>query len=204
MSGKEVKGEEAGLGLDRRLEAIVPDGKIGVLDLFREGKLGGDHAIGKAGREAAGIHETAALGPGGAGDDDDFVEMGLCGGFKQKGNIDGQPGVAGLITDALGKAEPGAADGGVKDGLERPPPGGISEDNGAKSRTLQDPRGIENAGAEFIANGGQDGGVGLGQAPGAGIGIKDLERGLESSKTTREESLACGNPTRDSQNWHAE
>jgi hypothetical protein len=82
MSGKKVKGEEARLGLERLRQTVIPEHKIGAGDLLYEGDLGGDHAFGETGRQVADFDETPSLGLGGAGDDDDFIEMRLSGGFK--------------------------------------------------------------------------------------------------------------------------
>lgn len=128
-------GEEPGLGLEGGGKAIVPDGEIGTVDLCREGELGGDHAIGEGGGEVAILDEAAALRGGGASNDDDFIEVRFGGRFKQKGNIDGEPGIAGrllLLADRSHKIEPGPADGRVKDGLERLALRWIGKDNGAK------------------------------------------------------------------------
>jgi hypothetical protein len=200
MSGKKVKGEEASLGFEGRGKAVVPDGEIGAGDLFGEGELGGDHAFSKAGREAADIDETPALGEGGAGDGDDFIEVGLSGGFKEERDIDGEPGVAGLLADRPRKLEPGAANGGVQDGLERLPPHRVRKDNGAKRGALQDPGGIEDAGAELVADGAKDNGIRGGQFPGETVAIKDAQVRQEPFETFREECLAGCNPARDTQN----
>ena len=82
ISGKKVKGEEPGLDLEGLGKAVVPNGEIGATDLLRKGELGGDHAFGEAGQKVADFHEAPALGGGGAGNDEDFIEVGLSGCFK--------------------------------------------------------------------------------------------------------------------------
>ena len=92
----------------------------------------------------------------------------------------------------------------MKDRLEGLPFDRIGEDNGAKSVALQDPSGIENTGAKVVPYGADDGGVGLCQLPGAPIRVKDPESGEKRGQTPGEERLAGGNPTGNTQNWHAE
>jgi len=142
---------------------------MSAVDLRGEGELGGDHAIGEGGGEVADVHEAPALGEGGTGNYDDFIEMGFSGGFKQKGDINGEPGVAGLPADRSCKAEPCGADSGMKDGLKGFSLIRISKDNGPKGRALQDPAGVEYSGAKMVADGAKDGRVRSSQLAGAAV-----------------------------------
>jgi hypothetical protein len=192
------------LELKRLGGAIVPDRKIGAINLRRERELGGNHAFGEAGREVAGMDKTPELGFGRAGNDDDLIEMGFGGGFKQKRYVNGEPGLARLLADGGGQLKPGAAYGGMKDCLKGFSLGRIGKNNGAKGRALQHPRGIEDTGAELLAYGAEYGGIRCGQLPRTRIGIKDSQCRVEWGKTFGEECLACSYPARDTQNWHAE
>jgi len=92
-------GEKACLYVEGLRKAVVPNHEVGALDLPGQGQLGGDHAFSKGRGKVARVNETAALDGRGAGDDDDFIEMRLSGGFKQKGDINGQPRVAWLAAN---------------------------------------------------------------------------------------------------------
>jgi len=204
MSGEKAEGEEPGLGFEGCGTAIVPDGEICALELELKWQLRGDHAFRKALREVASVHETPELGGRGTGYDDDGIEVDFGGSFKQKRNIYCEPGVARFHADGLGEVEPCPPDGGMEDGLEGFSLKRVGKDNGAKGGALQYPIGIEDGGAEALAYGCKDGGIGPGQFPRARIGVKDAERRKKACETTREERLAGGNATRDTQNWHAE
>lgn len=164
-----MEGEEARLGLEGIFEAVIPDDEVGAVNLCGEGELGNNHAFGEAGGEMADVRETPALGEGGAGDYDDFIEVVFGGGFKQKGDIDGKPGVAGQLADRLRKAEPCGADGGMKDSLEVFSLTRIGKDNGPKGRALQDSAGVEDSGAKMVPDGAENGRVRGGQLAGTAV-----------------------------------
>jgi hypothetical protein len=150
------------------------------------------------------MDKAPELGFGGTGYDDNLIEMGFGGSFKQKRYVYGQPGIARLVASGGCEVKPGAAYGGMKDCLEGFSLYRVGENNGAKGGTLQDPRVIENTGAKFFTNRAKDGCVSGGQLPGTGIRVEDSHRGEETGETFCEECLACGYPARDTQNWHAE
>ena len=196
--------KEAGLDFEGLGEAVVPNGEIGATDFFGERELGSDHAVGKAGGEVSDIHQTPALGGGGAGDYDHFIEVCFGGGFKQKGNIDGEPGIAGLLPGCPRQGEPGAADGGMQDGLEGLSLYWIREDNGPKGRPLQDSAGVEHSGAKMIPDPIQDGRIRGSELPSAAVCVKSLKCRVGRDQTAGKVSLACGNSSRDTQYWHAQ
>jgi len=72
-----MEGKEPSLRLERLQVSIVPDGEIGAGNLLGKGKLGIDHAIGEAGGKVTVFDEAPPLGARGAGDNDDFIEMGF-------------------------------------------------------------------------------------------------------------------------------
>jgi hypothetical protein len=195
--------EKMRLDFERLGQAVIPDRIIGPLDLYGKGKLRGDHAIGKGGGKMTVVREAPSLDGRGAGYGNHGIEMGFGGCFKQKRNIDGKPLVPPLLADALSHAQPLAADGGVKDGLERFPFRRIGKDDGSQRRSQQGAHGVKYRGTKLLANGLKDIGIGRRQPPRDGVAIENAQGWAESSQTPREERLACGYATRDTQYWHA-
>jgi hypothetical protein len=130
--------------------------------------------------------------------------MGFGGSFKQKRDVHGEPLGRALLPYGLREAKPLAADCGMKDCLERLPFGGVCKNDGSQGGPHEGAAGIEDGRAKLFAYGVEDAGIGSGQAPRAGVAVEDAQRWAKAGETSREERLACGNATRDSQYWHAE
>ena len=100
------------------------------------------------------------------------------------------------------EVEPGAADGGMKDGLEGLSLHLIGKDNGPKRRTLQDPVLIEDRCAKLGADPLDHPGIRCRQLAGASVRVEHAELRQQLAETTRKESLAAGDAARNSEYWH--